>query len=302
MKKNLIELLVLCIVLLLTCIYQTSIVNFIIENPILEKGVTIGNPNEYALSYSFQYVKNTDDFKVDSKQELLDIIYTGLNYGNDSFYFYCHYDDCEEDVNQLVHTGNLGNINNYVHPYNSFRKIYVSMNSLRKIELQIEKGYSKQMIESIHTKMQQIKSSIIKPNMTDREKIKAFHDYIIETTKYDSAYAQNNMNNIDSPSHKAVGPLFYGLALCGGYTDVMAIFLDELGIPNYRISSEYHVWNFVKLENTWYHLDLTWDDPVTSDNSDLLLDSFFLISTKTLESLDTSYHTFDKSIFKEANS
>ena len=81
----------------------------------------------------------------------------------------------------------------------------------------------------------------------------------------------------------------------------MNIYLNTLGIQNYKISSSNHVWNLVNLDGTWYHLDLTWDDPVASDGNQYLLHNFFLISTDELLNLDTVEHTFDKNIYKEAN-
>ena len=78
------------------------------------------------------------------------------------------------------------------------------------------------------------------------------------------------------------------------------IFLNKLDVPNYRISSENHVWNLVYLDGNWYHLDLTWDDPVTENNTNIRLDNFLLITTDQLEQLDTGYHVYDKSVYLEA--
>ena len=33
-------------------------------------------------------------------------------------------------------------------------------------------------------------------------------------------------------------------------------------IINYKISNDEHIWNLVYLDEKWYHLDLTWDDPI----------------------------------------
>ena len=80
----------------------------------------------------------------------------------------------------------------------------------------------------------------------------------------------------------------------------MAIFLNKIGIPNYKISGEDHVWNLVYLDGKWLHLDLTWDDPVTSNGENILLDKFFLITTDELKALNTGYHDFNEEYFVEA--
>ena len=78
----------------------------------------------------------------------------------------------------------------------------------------------------------------------------------------------------------------------------MKLFLDKLNIINYKISNDQHIWNLVYLDGTWYHLDLTWDDPVSDKN--ITRDNYFLITTKNLESLDDDVHYFNYDVFTEA--
>ena len=298
--RNLLKLFPLLVVLLLVLLFHDSITNFIIEKIIFSKEIYIETPNQYTLNYSFKYVQTTDDFIADNKQELLNILYTSLNNGTTNFYFYCHYDACQNDLTTITDPQNLVNINNYVHPYNSYRRVSISINSFDKVTINVEKSYTNDNINSVNQKIEEISSEIIHDDMSNKEKIIAFHDYIIDHTVYDSAYVTTNLNDIDNPSHKAIGPLFFGTSLCGGYADVMAIFLNKLNIPNYRISSAEHIWNFVYLDNNWYHLDLTWDDPVTDDGSNIRLNTFLLITTDQLEDLNTNYHINGKNIYPEA--
>ena len=95
------------------------------------------------------------------------------------------------------------------------------------------------------------------------------------------------------------GPLIEGYGLCGGYSDAMSIFLDYYNIPNFKIISENHAWNAVKINNKWYHLDLTWDDPITTSGKDVLKHDYFLINTQKLYELESIQHNFDKEVFKE---
>ena len=298
--RDLLKLLPLVILFILVFIYREPITEYIVEKIIFSKEIYIEEPNQYALDYDFEYIKTTDDFIADNRQEILNIIYTSLNNGYDNFYFYCHYEECQEDVSDITEPENLITISNYIHPYNAYRRVYVSTNSFDKVEIRIEKSYTKDNINSINQKLDQIIKEIITDDMSDKEKITVFHNYIIDNTVYDSNYLETNLNDIDNPSHKALGPLFFGRALCGGYADVMAIFLNKLNIPNYRISSSDHIWNFVYLDNNWYHLDLTWDDPVTDSGVNMRLDTFLLITTEQLENLNTNYHIYDKNVYPEA--
>ena len=79
----------------------------------------------------------------------------------------------------------------------------------------------------------------------------------------------------------------------------MELFLEKMNVKSFKISSENHVWNAVYLNNKWYHLDLTWDDPVASNGKDYLEHDYFLIDTNKLLSLETEQHQFNKEIYKE---
>ena len=298
--KGWLALIPLLVLLCLTAIYQKDISNFLVEKIVYSKKIYLEKPSNYTLDYEFMYAKKTDDFIANDKQELINILYTFLNNGSTNFYFYCDYNACANDVSILTNANELVNINNYIHPYNNYRKVFVTYNSFNKVEINVEKSYNDNVIVSIDKKIDEIMNEILTDEMSNKEKIIAIHNYIVETTDYDTEYLEANLHDIDNPSHKAIGPLYYHKALCGGYTDAMSLFLNKLKIPNYRISSENHIWNYVYVDNNWYHLDLTWDDTVTDNGSKLVLDNFLLITTEQLEQFHTGYHTYDKSIYIEA--
>ena len=81
---------------------------------------------------------------------------------------------------------------------------------------------------------------------------------------------------------------------------IISIYLNMLNIQNYKINSENHIWNLVELDGKWYHLDVTWDDPIASDGKQYLIHNFFMISTEELLKLDRLEHNFDKETYLEA--
>lgn len=291
------------LVLLLGCtyLYRENIVTFLIENfGNVKKEVTLNSKNEYYRDYNLSYVHTTDNFKPESKEDLLDMYYTIINSGVDKFTFYCSklYPTCIEDVKYLANNQNiLSNINSYVHPYNSFNTIKTEYDTLKRVTLKIEKAYTKEQIEEIEKVVDKIIKDEIKDEKDPKEIIKIVHNYIINNTKYDKARADKNI--IKYYSTNAYGALIEHYGLCGGYTDAMAIFLNRYNIPNFKVVSENHIWNAVELDGKWYHLDLTWDDPVLTDGTDTLEYTFFLITTKELEDLETNQHGFDKKVFSE---
>lgn len=265
-----------------------------------EKEVTLTASNDYTRDYDFNYVKRTDDFTPSNYQDLLNIYYTVLNSGEEEFSFYCtdEYSECINDVDSLANNQKvLSTINNFVHPFNSFRHLETSYDDYGKVTLKIEHIYSNNDIKLINAKVEEIEKEIWNSSMSNEDKIKEAHNYIINNSKYDKDRSDNNI--VKYKSDTAYGSLLEGYSLCGGYTDAMELFLEDMGIKNYKISSENHVWNAVYLNDAWYHLDLTWDDPITTDGSDILEYNFFLITTSELSELEGEQHNYDKNVYSE---
>ena len=99
-----------------------------------------------------------------------------------------------------------------------------------------------------------------------------------------------------------MGPLYDGKAVCSGYSDLMAVFISKLGLNNYKVASDTHIWNVVNINGEWLHIDLTWDDPITKNSDvDTLSHQFFMVNTEKLLEFDTKDHKFDTTIFQELN-
>ncbi len=302
--RKLFKLFILLGILWLVYLNQEKITTVLLEHFIYKTPILQNEPNAYKLSYKYKYVTNTSSFSPEKKEDFIDIFYTVLNNGWDEFTFYCEkdYTNCLEDMSKFFKDEkSLSYINNYVHPYNSYKSIHMAYNSYGRIVLSIEKLYTEKDIEFINKEVEKIYDQLITNTMSEKEKIKTIHDYIIDNTSYDKKGAESLKKNDVNPyeSNKASGVLKHNLGLCSGYTDLMAIFLNKMNIPNYRISSDTHIWNFVYLDNKWSHLDLTWDDP-SIDGKDIRIEDFFLISSSELEKKDQeNQHNYPKEIYIE---
>ena len=265
--------------------------------------------NNYYKSNNYIFVSNTDNFTPYGIEDILNIMYTIINSGTTNFTFYCpkEYTNCVNDMKEITKDKTLlTHLNNFVHPFNSFSSIEASISDSGEIIIKVNYLYTKEEIEQIEAKIKELINTLITPDITqDYDKIKTIHDYIINNTKYDLE------NSDEMKSHKAYGPLFNNIATCNGYTDLMAIFLTEMGFDNYKVATteevknntEGHVWNAVKVDDVWYHLDLTWDDPVSSNGENYLYHKYFLIDTLELQTADANItstdHVFDESIYSE---
>ena len=261
--------------------------------------VVVKAANQYTRNYVYESYKLTTDFDPENREDLLNIYYTVLNSGWDTFFFYCskEYANCLNDVSSIIKDETLlSSINNYVNPYNSYLTIETLMDNYGKVTITPEYVYSRDDISIINQKLDAMIANAIKPTMNTQNKIRAIHDYIINNTVYDSEMVKTGINN--HRANTAVGPLVNGYSICGGYSDSMALFLDRIGIPNYKVASVNHVWNYLYIDNGWYHLDLTWDDPLTASGASKLIYTYFLITDAQLTALNTSgNHTFDTKLY-----
>lgn len=269
------------------------------ETKILKKEYIIAKANDYYLDSNFSYIKNyTDD--VSNKEELIDYIYYVINTGSEYADGECtkEYKNCVNDLKYIAEDEEtLSIINNFVHPYNSFKTISFTYNERGKFSLIIEHIYTKEEITEINYVVNNTINTLIRKDMTNEEKIKTIHDNIINNTEYDTLKTKNIQDNTYK-SNTAYGVLIQGYGICSGYSDAMAIFLNALNIENYKISNSTHIWNLVHINGVWVHLDATWDDPISQFNANR--DTYFLINYNELSKLNDGTHNFNKQIYKEA--
>ena len=270
-----------------------------IDKTLHNKEYIIAKPNDYYLDGNYSYIENYSD-DVSNKKELIDYIYYVINTGADYADGECkkEYTNCITDLNNIADDEEtLTIINNFVHPFNSFKTISFTYNDKGEFSLSIEHVYSKEEISEINYVVDKKMEDLVSDTMPVADKIKSIHDYIIDNTKYDSLKTKN-IHDDTYKSNTAYGVLIQGYGICSGYSDAMAIFLNRIGISNYKISNDTHIWNLVYVNGVWRHLDATWDDPISEFNENR--NTYFLISYDELVKLKDDTHSFDKSVYKEA--
>ena len=117
--------------------------------------------------------------------------------------------------------------------------------------------------EEVGKALLEIKNSIITEGMRDEEKVMKIHDYLISHCEYAVD------GDID---HYATAYVLLNekKAQCQGYSEAFAALCLLSGIPCKIISGTStfaygdgaHAWCLVKVNATWYHVDVTWDDPI----------------------------------------
>ena len=143
---------------------------------------------------------------------------------------------------------------------------------------------------AFNARVEEILAETIAPDMSPVEMALSLHDYLVLHCAYD----WNVANNQGEPSYNvytAYGALMEGNAVCQGYAMAYNLLLNKVGMETEYVTSSTinHGWSLVKIGETWYHVDVTWDDP-TFDFSGYSHDlpgfcdhSYFLVSTAKMK-------------------
>jgi len=130
----------------------------------------------------------------------------------------------------------------------------------------------------------------ISENMSDFEKELYIHDRIIENCSYKHEGALDEST--------AYGALVKGKAACEGYAKAAKLLLDMCSVEAYVIVGqsknpegkyEGHMWDVVKINDSYYNLDLTWDDPISQDNMDESRYIFFNLTDKDISKTHSQF-------------
>lgn len=103
----------------------------------------------------------------------------------------------------------------------------------------------------------------ISAGKTDLEKAKIAHDVICQKIMYDPGFDLDNLENSNpySQYHQSAYSVFCeNYTVCAGYTKAFTLLMNGAGIDTISLTSNAHAWNMVCLNDSWYHIDCTWDD------------------------------------------
>ena len=174
---------------------------------------------------------------------------------------------------------------NYDNPdvfYLSPNKMYLNIETTTKINSVTHKVYisnkqeekyltdefsSKEQVNNALKQIEDVKNEILQNRKSNTyENIKIVHDYLIENIEYDTSISKENIYNI-------YGAMVNKQSVCEGYAKSFKYLMDALAIPctlvigeatNSEGQTENHAWNYVQVDNNWYAVDCTWDDPIST--------------------------------------
>lgn len=121
----------------------------------------------------------------------------------------------------------------------------------------------------------------VDPSWSDFEKILYLHDLLVLQYVYDQSLGVFDTLTL----------MTKGRGVCQAYTLLYGALLDAVGIENTRVTSTKmnHTWNLVRLNGKWYHIDVTWDDPVPNQYGQVS-HQYFLKSDTYMQNADDPHY------------
>ena len=108
---------------------------------------------------------------------------------------------------------------------------------------------------------------------SDKDKLNAILSYILDKLSYD-VQVHNNLQNSTSDKNLVYsfynngyldGALNGNSSICGNYASLFQALASRLGMKSYFLTSDYHAWNLVMIDNEYYYVDPTYLDGVSID-------------------------------------
>lgn len=134
---------------------------------------------------------------------------------------------------------------------------------------------SEEEAKNFYSKLDYILASVLHEGMSDAEKALAIHDYIVDNTTYGKPAVADD-------AYTSYSVMLDNIGVCQGYSLAYNLLLGHVGIEAKYVSSDAmnHGWSMIKLDDKWYHVDVTWDDPT---NVEMVLHNNFLLSDEGIE-------------------
>lgn len=182
----------------------------------------------------------------------------------------------------------------YDHPeiyYVDFSTVNYEIDSCR-IRLIFEYLFSRGILAIIENKTNQEIERIVSAMSSNSGKgiiqiEKSIHDYMVNSISYDyEALRNKSMNRC---SFNIYGVINNRLAVCEGIAKFVKLTLNKLGIECFICGGkctlenekiEDHAWNIIKIEEDYYHIDVTWDiRKDDAQNKRIVSYDYFLLGT-----------------------
>lgn len=120
----------------------------------------------------------------------------------------------------------------------------------------------------------------ISEKQTPAEKERLIHDLVCEQADYNNSILTDDPDDPEMSQSCISAILFDRSTVCAGYAQMFTLLCSRAGISCVTVTSASHAWNKVRMGNTWYNVDCTWND-IRGD------DTFLNVTDEQLQADDT---------------
>ncbi|WP_459481736.1 transglutaminase domain-containing protein [Clostridium saccharoperbutylacetonicum] len=240
------------------------------------------------------YLNSSGAWKYSDSDLIDQELIKNISIQNPHFYIKCYGDDAnmqnignifQSEINKLKVTNSyeMFNVNNY--------NLSITRYGSGPINITIDCTYkmNAQMEAQLDVKARSIVEGIAPNSMSQAEKERAIHDWIINNTRYDQSYSIYDPYNT----------LIKHTGVCEGYSLLAQKMFTIAGIKSIvvegKADGQDHAWNLVYIDGKWRHVDCTWDDPVSY--RDVLQYDYYNLTDEEI----SNDHTWDSTKYPEAN-
>ena len=125
---------------------------------------------------------------------------------------------------------------------------------------------------------------------TDYDKALKVHDWFCENIEYDMQGSDMNELTRVIASHNIIGVFAHHKAQCEGIAKAVKVLLNVVdvrcivatGMANSKRENGPHAWNVVNLDNTAYHMDVTWDIGAVDKTRKFIPYDYFVVSDELI--------------------
>lgn len=176
------------------------------------------------------------------------------------------------------------------------------------------KEYNRKIEETVNALAAQLELT----KGSDYEKAQKVHDWLCMNVEYDMLGADMNEPVRVITAHNIVGVFAHHRAQCEGIAKAVKVLLNAVdvrcivatGVAHSERENGPHAWNIVNLDNTPYHMDVTWDIGAMEGAKETISYDYFNITDEMIErdhkkdgilpscnSLELNYFTKNQLVF-----
>lgn len=173
-----------------------------------------------------------------------------------------------------------------------------------EIKYLYQKHQVRQMKITLGDFMRKFYSKYSSKPMTDYNKVKLIHGFLVATVSYDYEALESADVYADPDIFNVIGVFFKRRAVCWGIAMAFKLLCDYFGVSSLVITgkggidsvNEEHAWNLVRLDGEFYHIDVTWG--LRKQGKELFIYDYFNLDDGVMGKI----HDWDRKYYPQCKS